>query len=87
MTVNFISHWRHHWLTLISLWDLFPPNLQNTFTPKPYKIGTCNFERIFTSLIVSLVMCHVSHVTCYVSHVTGQMKYFFFWGGGGVIFF
>ena len=36
--------------------DAFPLNLQETFTPKQYEIGTLHFERMFTSL-------HVLHVT------------------------
>ena len=45
--------------------------------PKPYELGSCNFERRFTSshlwpfiCNVSCVMCHMPHVMCHVSHVT-----------------
>ena len=36
--------------------------LQNSFTPKHYELGTWNFERMFTSLHVSYVMCQMSQV-------------------------
>ena len=53
----------------------FPPNLQDTFTSKPYELGTWNFERMFTSLNVSDVTCHLSCVTCQMSHVTCHVSH------------
>ena len=45
--------------------------------PKPYELGTCSFERIFTSLNVSHVTCHVSHIMCHMSHIACHMSHFF----------
>ena len=56
----------------------FPPNLKNTFTPKPYELLTWLFEKMFTSLLVSHVTCHLSCVTCHMSHVTCQMLHLIF---------
>ena len=64
-----------------SLTHPFPPNLQDTFTPKPYELRTRNFEKMFTSLHVSHVTCHISRVTCHIlwvmchkSHVRCHMS-------------
>ena len=35
----------------------FPPNLQNSITPKPLELGTWNIDTMFTT-------CHMSCVTC-----------------------
>ena len=56
------------------LTDPFPPNLHSTFTPKSCDLGTCNFDRNFTSLHVSHVTCQVSCVTFHVSHVMCHMS-------------
>ena len=76
-----------------SVSDPFPPNLQQTFIPKPVAPGSWHFERMFTSLHLSHVKCHVSHVKCHRSQVTCQMLQFiyiyiyfvvvvFFWQSG-----
>ena len=40
--------------------------LQNTFTPKPWELGSWHFEVRFTSPLQSCVMCHMSCVTCHM---------------------
>ena len=41
-----------------------------TFSSIQYELGTWNFERLFTSLNLLHVTCHVLHVMCYMSCVT-----------------
>ena len=47
------------------------PFVQN---PKPEKLGSWNFERMFTPHHVSYLICHMSCVTCYVLHVICQLS-------------
>ena len=67
--------------------DAFSPDLQNIITPKLWKLGTWNFERRFTSSLLSHLMCHVSHVTCDMSCVTWHMslEYVFFFTKGCIL--
>ena len=58
----FYKHLCHsliNWL-IDSLSNTIPPNLQNTFTLKPWKLRTWNVESRFTSLHLSYVRCHMS---------------------------
>ena len=65
-----------YWLINLLI-NPFPPNVQDTFNPKPYELGTLNFERMFTSLNVSHVTCHTSYVTCHMWRVTFHIIFFF----------
>ena len=56
----------------------FPPNLQNTFTFKTYKLGTWDFEWMSASLRVSHVTCHIWHIPWDMSHV--KSIFFFSFG-------
>ena len=43
-----------------SLTDHFPPNHQNTYTPKPWELGTWNSYTMFTTPCVSyFTSCHI----------------------------
>ena len=68
--------WFIHWLCQsVILWFKY---LENTFTPKPYKLQTWSFEIIITSLRLSHFMCYLSHIKCHMSHVTRPISTFFF---------
>ena len=62
----------------------FHSNFQDTFISKPYELGTWNVERIFASLQVSHVTCHMLYVICHMSHVKCHIyvNIYFFLGGG-----
>jgi hypothetical protein len=62
-------------LLIHSLSQPFLPNLQNIINHKKEKLGSWNFEEMFTSPNMSLVTCHVSCVMCHVSHVTWHMSH------------
>ena len=47
--------------------------LKNLITPKPLKLGTWNFETMFTTPCLSHVLCPVSLFTCYMSGVRCQV--------------
>ena len=54
-----------------SLSHPFPPNLQNTITPKPYQLGTfTSIHVLHVTCRMSCVMCHMSYATCHVSQVS-----------------
>ena len=53
-----------------SLSDPLWKYLQKIITPKPFELGTWNFDTMFTIPYVSCVTCHVLCVTCHVSRVT-----------------
>ena len=63
----------------------FPPDIENIINPKPLKLLSWHFERLFTPHHVSCVtchvsaaMCHLSRVTCHVSPVTCHIFFSFF---------
>ena len=62
-------------LFLIKLCGTFLRNPQNTFTPKLYELRTWNFERMFTFLHVSHVICHMLDVPCHISHFISQVTH------------
>ena len=57
------------WLAL-SLFDRLGVGGAVLQTALSSKLGTWNFERMFTPQHMSSVTCHMSYVTCHVSHVT-----------------
>ena len=59
--------------------------VQDTFTTKPEKLGSWNFERRFTfpHYHMSCVTDHVSHVMCHVSHVMNFFFLLLFFGHSG----
>ena len=57
-------------LLINSFTDPIPSNLLNIIYPKPLKLGTWNFETMFTTPCLSRDKCYVSPVTCFVSCVT-----------------
>ena len=57
---HLLIDWIIKWVT-----DPLCKYLQVTFTPKPSKLGTSNFEKMFTSHHMTCGTCHVSHVTCH----------------------
>ena len=68
-------------------------NLQNTFTPKPWELGTWHFETMITTPCVSCNMCHMSpvkrHMSCVRCHESilkkKRKKVVELVGGGSVI--
>ena len=80
LVINWFIHWLGH---------PFVQNLQDTVYPKPYELGSWNFERKFNPHHVSDVTCHVSRVTCQGSGVRCEVSgvkfhiYFFKDQGGG----
>ena len=58
-----------------SLSHPFPQNCRNTFTPKPYKLGTWYFEIMVTYLYMSRVtwnylQCSCTYVHCSCNYIT-----------------
>ena len=58
---------------------LFLLIFETYITPKPWELGTWNFDTIFTTPYVSSVTCQmtgvrcrVSHIRCHMSHVTHE---------------
>ena len=49
--------------------------LQTIITSKPLKLGTWNYDTMFTVPYVSCVACHMSRVTCDMSHVTCHVSH------------
>ena len=52
--------------------------LHDIFSPKLVKLGSRNFETMFTTPCVSRVTCHMSHVTCHMSCFMCQMSDVYF---------
>ena len=57
----------------------FPPNLQDTFPPTPYELGTLMLRECSPPSIchMSCVTCHVSRVKCHLSHFDCHMSHLF----------
>ena len=62
LVINWVSH---------PLWKY----LQQTFIPKPEKLGSWTFERRLTFPHLSCVRCHMSCVRCHMLYVTFQMSH------------
>ena len=63
-TNRFISDWLIDWFG-----HHFPPDIHIIINPKPIKLESWNFERMFTPHHVSCVTCHMSCVTCQMSQL------------------